>query len=383
MLFGPDKFQFKTSNKCLVIPKHHQPSFTYDHSIWEQQFELPEIKSESNSKARCSLEKVFEEVKCINPVNTPKVCVLVPKWGGYAYLQDNVVIKLINTCPVDNYLTILYLYLKDHPQVLHHLSELAVEHQYARCLVNVVQSFDDAAAGTGKVHWLQQFPNFDFSVSSTVDIWGCEQDMFVPCLTPVTTNTLTTTCTSQDCPQKIQEYNRSSIQILDGDVEKMQNKTYLESLFYHWLCPSPKPCYIEFQQQPPPTVPTKLGHPHFVLSDDSWTQHLCCGGTRLSETQHFANGLPWVLPIFLGDLAQTDKLNGPEEIPVSLQISDATYHLGGITFWNRVHYCGRLQYHGSWYDYDGLRNIPLKEIIDVSAPSPVGFIISSCVYFKE
>ena len=22
-LFGPDKFQFKTSKKCLVIPKHH------------------------------------------------------------------------------------------------------------------------------------------------------------------------------------------------------------------------------------------------------------------------------------------------------------------------------------------------------------------------
>ena len=52
----------------------------------------------------------------------------------------------------------------------------------------------------------------------------------------------------------------------------------------------------------------------------------------MSETQCFVNGLPWVLPIFLGDLAQTDKLNGPDEIPTRLKISDATYQLGGITF---------------------------------------------------
>ena len=28
-LFGPDNFNFKTLNKCLVIPKASQPSFVY------------------------------------------------------------------------------------------------------------------------------------------------------------------------------------------------------------------------------------------------------------------------------------------------------------------------------------------------------------------
>ena len=274
------------------------------------------------------------------------------------------------------------MYLKDHPQVMLHLSELAADHQYARCLLDVVKSFDDAAAGIGKVHWLRQFSQFKFTQSATVDVWGCEQDMFVPCLTPTTTSTLKTTCTSQHCPQAIQECNRGSIQILDGNVEKSENKLYLESLFYHWLCPPPKPCNMEFQQQPPPTAPTKVGHPQFVINHDTWTDPLCCGGIHLSETRCFVNGLPWVLPIFLGDLAQTDKLNGPDEIPIRLKISDATYQLGGITFWNRVHYIGRLQHRGRWYEYDGVCSIPLKEILDISAPSPVGFMISSCVYFK-
>ena len=109
----------------------------------------------------------------------------------------------------------------------------------------------------------------------------------------------------------------------------------------------------------------------------------CCGGIRSSEFRQFSNGLPWVLPIFLGHLGQTDKLNGPEEIPKRLSLLDTTYTLGGITFWNGVHCKGRLQYHGRWYDYDGMHSMPLEEINDVSAPSPVGSTIASTVYFKE
>ena len=181
--------------------------------------------SNTNSKARCSLEKSFNEVKALISDKSKVSNIWVPKWGGFAYLHDNVVIKLINTCPIDNYLTIFYLYLKEHPEVLYQLSQLAKSDRYARCLNNVVQSFDDAASGAGKVHWLQQFTQFNFESSSTVDVWGCEQDIFVPCLAPVTTSTLRTICSSKDCPKQIQELNRSSIQILDGNVKEIENQT--------------------------------------------------------------------------------------------------------------------------------------------------------------
>ena len=72
--------------------------------------------------------------------------------------------------------------------MLYQLSQLAKSDWYARCLNDVVQSFDDAASGARKVHWMQQFTQFNFESSSTVDVWGCEQDMFVPCLATVTTS---------------------------------------------------------------------------------------------------------------------------------------------------------------------------------------------------
>ncbi|CAB3981613.1 Hypothetical predicted protein [Paramuricea clavata] len=34
-----------------LIPKACQPSFTYDHCIWEEQFKLPEVELETNPKS--------------------------------------------------------------------------------------------------------------------------------------------------------------------------------------------------------------------------------------------------------------------------------------------------------------------------------------------
>ena len=94
-LFGPDNFNFKTLKKCLVIPKASQPSFVYmTMPFGWNKFKLPKFKQKTNLKA--SSKKNASEI-------------WVPKWGGFAYRQDTVVIKLTNTCSIDNYLTILYL----------------------------------------------------------------------------------------------------------------------------------------------------------------------------------------------------------------------------------------------------------------------------------
>ena len=55
-----------------------------------------------------------------------------------AYLDETIVVKLINTCPIVNYLTIFYLYLKSHPAVMNTFSESSPKESYAKCLSNVV-----------------------------------------------------------------------------------------------------------------------------------------------------------------------------------------------------------------------------------------------------
>jgi hypothetical protein len=51
----------------------------------------------------------------------PQETLCPPPWGGNCVLRKLVHIKLINTCPIDNYLTIFYFHLMNHPTILDEL----------------------------------------------------------------------------------------------------------------------------------------------------------------------------------------------------------------------------------------------------------------------
>lgn len=90
----------------------------------------------SKSKAPCSLEVNYGE-----STSGPEH-VHVPKWGGVAKLDDEIRIKLINTCPIDNYLTIFYLHYKDHPEVDNQLTQSAPLHPYINYLTQALHKFN-------------------------------------------------------------------------------------------------------------------------------------------------------------------------------------------------------------------------------------------------
>ncbi len=94
-------------------------------------------------KAKCSLNTVFsatveqtENMECDMRPNCgiPQQTLCPPPWGGNCVLRKLVHIKLI------------------------------------KCLIDVVACFNNNDFGRGKIHWLKQFPKFDFSISSTVDV---------------------------------------------------------------------------------------------------------------------------------------------------------------------------------------------------------------------
>ncbi|CAB4013241.1 Hypothetical predicted protein [Paramuricea clavata] len=225
-----------------------------------------------------------------------------------------------------------------------------------------------------------QFPQFSFATSGTVDVWGCEQDMILPCLRPILSNSVRSFCDSPHCPQDEKVLQRSSMLIVNGGLERLEGQTYLELMLAAWLHPPPELCGAEFHQNPPPAAKTRQIEPWVLISETDVTESDYCGGTRPFESKEFDRGPPWVLPIFLGNLAQTKNLKDPEELPSHLHLLDCRYSLGGLTFWTRVHYNGRLFYRGKWYDYDGMHRNPLSDIQHASVPAPVGFILTSCLF---
>ena len=285
---------------------------------------------------------------------------------GTAYLDESIVIKLINTCPINSYLTIFYMYLKSHPAVLNYLISSSSCENYAKCLTEVVSPFEDEEYGSGKVQWLKQFPQFNFAPSGTVDVWGCKQDMILPCLSPIFSNSVSSFCDSPDCPQGDKLIQRSSRLIVNGGLEKRDDRTYLESMLEFLLHPKREPCGAEFKQRAPLPAKKRVVEPRMLISFCDATEigeSSYCGGTCKSEPKEFKNGLPWVLPVFLGNLAQTEHLKGPAELLFHVHVLGCRYSLGGLTFWNGIHYKGRFVYEGKWYNYDGLQRNPLKDIL--------------------
>jgi hypothetical protein len=153
------------------------------------------------------------------------------------------------------------LYLLSHPAVLNSLIEYASPCEtYAKCLSEVVSSFADEEYAAGKLQWLKQLSQFDFSTSATVDVWGCEQDMVLPCLRPILSNSVCSVCDSPYCPQGKKVLHRSSLLIVNGDLERLEGQTYLELMLHAWLNPPPEPCNAAYHQNPPPTARTRQKH---------------------------------------------------------------------------------------------------------------------------
>ena len=108
-------------------------------------------------------------------------------------------VMLINACPVDNFLTIVYTRLKDVPQTSTKLS--LTQESWAKDLVPIEKIFDQREFSRGKIEWLRPFPQFDFSgASDTVDVWGNECILFWQRLAPMLKSAAKSTCSSQQCP---------------------------------------------------------------------------------------------------------------------------------------------------------------------------------------
>ncbi len=124
-----------------------------------------------------------------------------------------------------------------------------------------------------------------------------------------------------------------------------------------------------------------MSEPRLALPDNYWYQSVLCDGSHTSQTRLFPNFLGFA--IFLGDLAVTGLLKGPEDLPELIKLSNSTYHLVGITFWNGNHFNAQVHYDDKWYTYDGLQSVPLQLTLSYSAAVQTGYSMSSCVYFKE
>jgi hypothetical protein len=111
---------------------------------------------------------------------------------------------LINTCPIDNYLTLLYLLMHDYKNFFNEL--LASPEIFAATLVQVKSLFDMKHFEHGKILWLHQFQGRFNLNAPIIDTWDNEDDLFFSQLQPVLCSKYSGKCSSAACPAPYKEY---------------------------------------------------------------------------------------------------------------------------------------------------------------------------------
>ena len=145
----------------------------------------------------------------IPPFSQP---VHVPPWGGCFHNQSIMQTQtLVNTCPIDNYLTLFHLLMHDYKNFFNYL--LASPDVLAATLVQVKSLFDMKHFEQGKILWLHQFQGRFNLNAPIIDTWGNEDDLFFSQLQPVLCSKYSGKCSPAACPIPFKEYVSPNISL--------------------------------------------------------------------------------------------------------------------------------------------------------------------------
>ena len=121
--------------------------------------------------------------------------------GAVTVLQQGQV-NLVNTCPIDNFLTIFYVLMKTRNKFFQYL--LRSPELYAITLIKICEMFNDGNFAEGKCEWLNLFPGrFNLAQSVQLDLWGNDEDRFASRLYSALQTSFTSTCLSPRCPSGV------------------------------------------------------------------------------------------------------------------------------------------------------------------------------------
>ena len=217
---------YLTTKMGLSPSKCHAKGYTKNEKIEE----IKKHYYSSQSMPKTSLVNSGPKAKqnvCITTLSIPPQqtsslqkhtqSVRVLPWGGFILLRENgQTIKqlLKNTCPIDNYLAILYILMNDHSNLFQHLDSLFDD--YARRLVEIKKMFDESRYSEGKILWLSLFPGrFNMNLP-VLDLWGNEEDLFISRLQPAIVTHYTGSCSSHGCPTPSLHFKSYSIALRYG-----------------------------------------------------------------------------------------------------------------------------------------------------------------------
>ena len=266
--------------------------------------------------------------------------------------------QFINTCTSDNFLTILLLYLRQHPQFL--LSAFGCS-EIENTLKGGLKLMLAGKIYEGKtliLNFVKSALNLNFI--GKYDCHGGEHNKFLCLLTHISKVVISQKCTSKYCPSKNEEVTRYTSTFSFSNSSAIDEQ--LDFLFpntgtMHGYCGA------NFHSDPPKNSPHALNDRLVLDGSGRETFYECRGIAEVSQAS-FSSSNPWVIPIDISAIAGNVAA---QILPRAMVIYGIKYQLGGFSLHIPGHFTSIILWHGKEYFYDGLlttkeqRFVPCKE----------------------
>ena len=176
----------------------------------------------------------------------------VPPWGGSTIYNEKVV-RLRNTCTIDNFLTMFHFICLSIPSI-----QSQRDLFYSR-MNEVHKLFKAGDFALGKLHWLELPPQKVDLTHTVIDIFGNEFEYFISAMTDVLATIKTSFCSDSKCPKPTISSTSSEITSMQIKRKQVRNKMSSAHLFpcgcttrlLHFACANIIPSFQHAKVQGP------------------------------------------------------------------------------------------------------------------------------------
>lgn len=272
-------------------------------------------------------------------------------WGGTYRPSCGNTVELINTCTLDNFLQILFVFYTSFTHEMRKLFES--NNEYVMKLREAVQYLLTESFVEAKFFWFTSICNLEPNEEiGVLDGWSTDKQICFHFIRPIFLRGYTYECSSKHCPSHDIHSSIRNDTISDMTLQKPSslNDTTVERSIYEWQYATSESasisCKGRFDDIP--------SHSDFISEEDRGETIVRCSGWRRVKDIKFLENPPFLLFEFSTFFA--NKVKSLDEIPKTINVYNEVYKFGGITSFlkNRNHFVGYIAYKDDILFYDGL-----------------------------
>ena len=298
-------------------------------------------------------------------------------WGGNYVLPTGETLQLYDTCAIDTFLQILFVFYSLN---IHQMRKLFdAEDSLVEKICNVVQLLLTHEFNAAKFDWFTKIYGVSLEGSDSLNMFGTDKQLIMYQIKNIFQRTYDFFCSSNKCPSNIVNICPKNDTVddmtLHHDIPDLADKTSVQKSIEMWELGTSSKAAISCKE----AFASEPDHSEFISEIDNGEEVVRCSGWRQPLRMSFVVPPPFL--VFDISIVFRDQVKTLDVLPLEICVYNEKYKLGGITSYveDRRHYVGYVVNENYFLFYDGLPSA--KPVLKKHVGNHLDGDVSLLIYF--